>query len=248
MALPTPPGYGRLVPLDSNAHRGLGVRAGAARGFGATLNAVYLTVAEFFAAVRHYPIVFVRDEQGGEYVPVAVTALERGANLFVTACGEWEPGVYVPAWVRRYPFYAADLPGDAEGRDAVVCVDETALDPAAPPLFDETGAATDVWRRHERFVSDMQAAVRQTTAFARTLAAHDLLEPFEARALQRAGSARSLRGMHRVSEERMNGLDAGAVKELMARGELSRVYAHLISLEGFGALLDRTGACADADA
>ncbi len=44
--------------------------------------------------------------------------------------------------------------------------------------------------------------------------------------------------MHRVNEDRLNQLPAKAIKAMMSRGELSRVYAHLISLENFAKLLD----------
>ena len=47
-----------------------------------------------------------------------------------------------------------------------------------------------------------------------------------------------VRGLFRVSEDRLNTLSGEAVKELMVRGELSRIYAHLMSLDNFAALLD----------
>ena len=45
--------------------------------------------------------------------------------------------------------------------------------------------------------------------------------------------------MFRVSEEKLAGLTPETLKELMQKGILARVYAHLISLGNFGRLLDR---------
>ena len=52
--LAVPPGYRSLVPLDRERHAGLGVSAAAARRFGSALDAVYLTLPEFFQAARHF--------------------------------------------------------------------------------------------------------------------------------------------------------------------------------------------------
>ena len=47
-----------------------------------------------------------------------------------------------------------------------------------------------------------------------------------------------IKGLFRVSEEKLNDLPGDVVKDLMARGELSRIYAHLMSLDNFTTLLD----------
>ena len=46
--------------------------------------------------------------------------------------------------------------------------------------------------------------------------------------------------MHRVDEEKLNALGPRELKLLMRKGELRAVYAHLLSLENFGRLLDMT--------
>ena len=45
--------------------------------------------------------------------------------------------------------------------------------------------------------------------------------------------------MHRISEEKLQALPAGTLQELARNGMLSRVYAHLLSLDNFQRLLDR---------
>lgn len=246
MDKPLPPGYRRLIALDSDRHRGVGVRTADDYRFAAQLNALYLTVTEFFQAVRHYPVAFARDAVSAEVLPLAITGLAAGQNLFVDSAGRWAAGVYVPAYVRRYPFFTVELPEQQdEGPRAVVCVDEPALDPEAPPLFDAQGAPTEQWQRRERFINDMENARRQTREFTRSLESLELLEPFEAHAQPQGGQALQLRGLLRVSETRLNALSGEELKAMMSRGELSRIYAHLISLENFALLLDRVAARGD---
>ena len=228
-----PPGYRALVPLDKERHRGLGVRERFA--FARTLNYIYLTAAEFMLAARHYPIVFARLDTGA-FVPVAVTAMAADQNLFVDDEGTWAQGVYVPAYVRRYPFFLA--PGEGE---RPVAVDETALDADAPPLFDADGEPTPAWQRFEALLQDMEGARAQTERLSRTLKEAGVLEPFEAHAHPRGGTVRRLRGLFRVDERKLNALPAHVLRGMMKRGELSRVYAHLMSLDRFKELLERSG-------
>ena len=65
------------------------------------------------------------------------------------------------------------------------------------------------------------------------LEALDLLEPFEAQHTPSGGAPQRLRGMLRVAEARLNALEAATIQELMAQGQLARIYAHLMSLDNF---------------
>ena len=49
-----------------------------------------------------------------------------------------------------------------------------------------------------------------------------------------------LRGLFRVDENKLNSLDTKRVKSLMKNGQLSRIYAHLMSMDNFKFLLDRS--------
>lgn len=237
-----PPGYRSLVPLDRDRHGGYGVREPGRFGFARSLSAIQVTSVEFFRAARHYPIVFVRDPNAGAFMPLAVTALTTGANLFVDDRGEWLRHTYVPAYVRRFPFFTVRVAGaDAPGK-SVVCVEESALEADSDsPLFDAAGQATSVWSAYEKLIEDFEGARAPTDRLSKALVTLKLLEPFEAHAYPKLGQELRLRGLHRVSEKRLNALAAKDLRQLMKRGELSRIYAHLMSLDNFRDLLDRAG-------
>ena len=232
--LPSPPGYGPIVPLDRDAHRGLGVRENP--GFAAGLHAVYLTAIEILRAARDYPIVFARDA-GNSWFPMTLTGLQAGRNLFVSNGGAWRTGCYVPAYVRRHPFCTVLARREPEPQ-VVVCVEQAALDAGAPALFDADGKPTANWLRYEKLIQEMESARQATERFTASIAEHNLLEPFEAHAHPAGGQPLHVKGLFRVSEARLNKLPGKAVKALMTRGELSRIYAHLLSLDNFANLLD----------
>ena len=49
----------------------------------------------------------------------------------------------------------------------------------------------------------------------------------------------NLTGMYRVEEKKLAVLNAAQLKNLMKKGVMGRIFAHLISLDNFGRLLDR---------
>ncbi len=241
--IPSPAAYGRIVLLDRSRHGGMGIDAAATRAFLARLSAVYLTVRELVAAARFFPVAFVRDAGSGEYLPMAITGLVQGENLLLDAQGEWPAELYRPAYVRRFPFCTVRVRSEdrpEEPPQTLIAVQEDALSAdAEPALFDRDGLPTTAWTEYETLINEMEAAVEETRAFCRNLARLELLEPFEAHVQPRDLQALSVKGLHRISESRLNGLTGNAVKKLMKDGQLSRIYAHLFSLDNFGRLLDR---------
>ena len=74
------------------------------------------------------------------------------------------------------------------------------------------------------------------------LADYALLEPFTLEASLRESGAMNLGGMHRVDERKLEFLNAAQHRNLIRKGVMGRIYAHLISLENFARLLTRKDA------
>ncbi len=200
---------------------------------------MFVNAAEFGRAALDYPLVFVRAPGNTEPLPAAVLSLEAQRNLFVDAAGQWRPGAYVPAYARRHPFCIVQLPGDqkAETRN-LVCVEDGALVNSGKPLLDAQGEPTADWAPLLKMMEAMEAARAQTAAFGQRLDALGLLTPFDALALPNSAKPLRLQGMLRVDEAKLGKLDAKDLKNLLTRGELRAIYAHLLSLENFAKLLD----------
>lgn len=233
-----PPGYGRLVPLDRQRHAGLGLRPGLDHAWCSRINAVFVGAAEMSRAALDYPVAFLRESATGEFAPVAVLGLHQDQNLFVEG-GRWRENTYIPAYLRRYPFCLVDIPSrDGQEAQHLVCVQEDCLTPSAAPLFDSRGAPTAAWQPLMQLLESIERARQQTRALCMRLEALQLLVPFDAVAVPRAGRQSRLQGLHRVDEQKLQALSGRELRPLMKRGELRAVYAHLLSLENFGRLLD----------
>ena len=243
MNITIPPGYKGLVALDKEVHKGKGVVADRRAAFASGLTGVYLLAAEFVQASRHYPIVFAQDQQSGEFLSIAVTGLNQDQNLFVREDGEWEQDMYVPAYVRRWPFFGVRLTGEeAKNGNILICVDESGLEASSHTVFDGSGNPSTDFQPTQTLISEMEGARPATEHLCQTVKELGLLEPFEAHAFPKSGREMRLRGMFRVNENKLNELLAKDVKRLMKNGELSRIYAHMMSLDNFKFLMDRAAA------
>src|SRR5438105_1754402 len=110
--------YKNLQPLSSSLHGSLKIHPATTAPYFATANAIPLTIDEFIAAQRFFPIVF----SGGDMpVPLALLGLNEGVNVFVDGQGAPLNPFYIPAYVRRYPYLLARL--DEKAEELSLCYD-----------------------------------------------------------------------------------------------------------------------------
>jgi hypothetical protein len=238
MQITAPYGYGEVVPLQKN-HKVL-MPAGTTPIFCRTLNALAVSFSEFAAAARDYPIVFVSSDGGGSFAPLLVLGLADGCNLFVNAAGDWDPGVYLPAFVRRYPFCISKVYVDGKPRgERVICVAKAYLDEGGFALFDTEGRPTERWQAAERLIADYEADLDRTAQMCAALARLQILAPFSMQVVEDSRPATRLAGMFRVDEAKLAALRPAAHKALVTKGMMGRVYAHLHSLQNFSRLYAR---------
>lgn len=230
--------YNEVVPVSSERHHDLSIKAGSDFNFAAAANAVPVVAAEFGRASAEYPIVFAGE--GDNEMPVAILGAAPGQNLFVGRDGRWT-GNYVPAFVRRYPFVFAS---GAENRERLaLCVDETFAgcnrDGRGERLFDAAGERTQFLGSVIGFMQDYQGQYERTRAFAGQLRELDLLVPMQAQYNANDGSRRSLAGFRVVDRGRLKALDADRLTRLVRDDSMEWIFAHLSSLQHLASITQR---------
>ncbi len=231
--------YNTPEPLNREQHAKLAlVHTEKPYGFAAQGSAVPLTVTEFAPAALSFPVIFA----GEDRVPLAVMGLNNGENLFINADGSIEVGVYIPAYVRRYPFVLAN---DESQDRLIVCIDKGSSllsEAGQTPLFDDKGEPTEYTQNCIKFCDDFEAERRRTDSFVQLLKELDLFElktatftPTDAAGV--AGQPQTVAEYYGVSEDKLNALSAEQLKELQANGALAQIYAHLVSLVGWDKLI-----------
>jgi hypothetical protein len=244
MQINPPFGYGEIVPL----YRDQKVRLpapGALPEFCRRVNVVPISYSEFGLACRDYPLAFITTDQGQTFFPAGVLGVTGGENLFLRD-SRWDSSAYLPAYLRRYPFCMARVTLDSvEQADRLICVEKAFLSDDGERMFDDSGAALPRWQPIEKLLQEYEADLERGREMCAILADYALLEPFTLQASLKEGGAMNLGGMHRVDERKLEFLNAAQHKNLIRKGIMGRIYAHLISLENFARLLTRKDAAGE---
>jgi hypothetical protein len=222
--------YQSLSPLSSQAHAGTTIRMRSNYPEAAKTHAVPLTVDEFSLAMKHYPIVF---GSGDSAAPLALFGLSDGINNFVDAEGNWQKDVYIPAYIRRYPFLLAKFNENSE--ELTLCFDDKSAvidltGKEGVPLFDGEQASEHT-KSVLSFCEQFETAVARTRAFMDELQKLDIIIDGEVQ-LQQDGMEQPAvyRGFRMVSEEKLRELRGDQLRKIVQNGMIGLIYAHLFSL------------------
>jgi hypothetical protein len=222
--------YNDLMPLNSRDHGAFKSRTTDKATWLVGQHAVPLTVEEFPQAARHFPIVF---SSGDQPVPLALMGLNEGINVFVDDEGKMADNVYVPAYVRRYPFLLARL--TPEATELSLCFDPSSdllsADVEGAALF-EGEEPSETTKGMLQFCENFEEAGMRTGAFVEELKKHNLLMEGEV-AIQQEGNDQPFvyRGFQMVDQEKLRELRGDVLRGWNQSGLLPLLFAHLLSLD-----------------
>jgi hypothetical protein len=243
----TLPLYKKPEPLNLEAHRGKGLKYGDRPfDFLKDTHFVPLAAGEFAPASASFPIIFL----GETRIPVAVMGLTEGANLFVDpATGQFDRFAYLPGFVRRYPFVAAVHTDDKER--FTLCVDvESPLMSDKPdrPFFDDKGELTPFMQNVldivQRFETDVLATNQMVAEFRQLDLFEEKTTSFQPRDEQGnpVGEPQVIATYWGISFEKFKALPVAKLAELRDSGALGAIYAHMISIGRWDAIIGRAAA------
>lgn len=225
--------YRALQALDPVAHLGWGISPQEDYSHAQTANAIPLGVGEFWHASAHYPVVF--GPAGNSGFPIAITALREGRNLFVDAHNQWLAGVYIPNWLRRYPFWMQLSPDKQRANlwfDAtsprIVPLQE---DEDAQPLFDYRGNPNEALQRIIALCKQCNDDAQHTAAFMQALEQHHLLVERTATMELSPGVPYTLKGFRIIDVEAYHRLPDATLAQWLRNGWAGLVELHRASMQ-----------------
>ena len=237
--------YREPVLIDSQQHRHKKLRALDDYSITKDMHAVFVAATEFVNAALDFPIIFVatgeKDASGRAVVsPVALLGLTAGENLNVDGT-RWDAR-YLPAFIRRYPFFT----GNVQGSDAPAVFIDNAWsgfnDDSGEPLFDAEGKPAAALTHAIEFLQRFENEAALTRQFCARIAELDLLKEMKADATLPDGRSLSVDGFLAVDEEKLRALPDATVLELQRNGSLLLLHTHLVSLNNMRHLLARKAA------
>jgi len=227
------------VPLDNVEHASLRVTPCGSPELD-NVNQALVVPAEFEEIQREYPI-FIRKDQDGQFLTVALLGLEKGENLFLDE-GRWISR-YVPASHSRGPFYLGVRETEElqTGRELAVHID---LDDArvgtveGEPLFREHGG-NSAYLDH---VTSRLHLIHEGLAVApQMLAAFDelgLIQPIDAEVQLDDGTCYHLRSMLTIGMKQFQALPSDALERLHRSGFLAPAVFIRSSLPNLNRLVE----------
>lgn len=221
--------YNDLVLLSTQEHANWKSRATDKAIWLKDVNTIPLTVEEFPLAQRNFPIVF---SAGDNPFPIVLMGMNEGVNVFVDEDGTVNTPIYMPAYVRRYPFLLARIQPDSQ--ELSLCVDPTSdlvgeFDDGEP-LFNGS-EPSDTCRNTLQFCEQFEIAGQKTANFMAELEKHNLLMDGELNIDVGGEQPFNYRGFRMVDENKLRDIRGDILRGWNQSGLLALIYAHLFSLD-----------------
>jgi hypothetical protein len=233
--------YRNPVPLDAELHRHKRLQPLTDYSIANSLHATYVGVDEFGQAALEYVIMFVdagNDSAGrAQVTPAVLLGVKPGENLMVEG-KQWKAN-YIPAFIRRYPFWTTDT---TDPNAASVLVDAGwpgFSDTEGEPLFDTAGVPTTVLREALEFINRFEAEALRAREFCARLVHLDVLRETKADAVLPDGKTLSVKGFYSIEEAALRSLPDTTVLDLHRSGALALMHAHLLSLAHLRPMIER---------
>jgi len=228
------------VPLDNVEHRSLRVAHRRSPELD-NVNQALVVPGEFEEVQREYPI-FLRQDQDGQFVAVALLGLDKGENLFVQG-DEWNAR-YVPASHSRGPFFLGLREVEELGQTRQELALHVDLDDPrvgaeeGEPLFKEHGgnsAYLDHAASRLHLIHEGLAAATQMYAM---LAELGLIQPMELELQLGDGACYHVTSMFTIGMEQLRALKGPELDRLHRSGFLAPTIFIRSSLPNLNRLID----------
>lgn len=189
--------------------------------------------AEFRTAQAYYPILFYKDGNTGQFMPVLLLGFQTGENLFVNQQG-WQVS-YLPLDMARQPFTI----GLQQGERVIH------LDTAHPrvsategeALFLELGGHSPYLQQVAAQLETLHHGMIDAQQFCQQLLALELIESFVLDVTLNNGQQHSLHGFYTINEPRLAQLTGEQLLQLQQTGYLEAIYMMLASQAQFARLI-----------
>src|SRR5580692_12893828 len=159
----------QIVPLNKETHRLLKVDGRPSATYGDNQRFAHVIVNEFSQLVVHYPILFSKDMNTGEFYCGAMLGFDEGENLFLDEWRDLE--FYRPLGLQRVPFYA-------HGPDVAIDLDHPRVGVAeGVALFTDVGEPSRYLQRIIWAFQDLSSGIAVTRSFITSLLQLKLIEP-----------------------------------------------------------------------
>lgn len=237
-----------MVAIDQALHKETVIDTNKIEQHGSNLNLVPTVVGEFASLACHYPIVITKNEETGQFVPVAMLGFNQGENLFWDKVQEQWTGLYLPLQIQRQPFFLGAVEEAGEVK-SVVCMNtdspavveegsESGQVTQQKRLFTEDGQETEFFHQSKASLAQLLQGEKETDAFIKQLLELDLLQTLSLEITFEDSSTHSVKGLYTINKNKLMSLSQESVWSLHSSGFLEAIHTLSTSLGQIYRLVD----------
>ena len=230
-----------IVPLNSDNHLNLLISESQDYSRFVDQNLIPVVFHEFHHLATEFPLVFVKNSETGQFIPVAMMGIKNNLNLYCQT-NDW------PAPVRPRGFNNAPLSlvkTNQDGDNVLVCIDTSSplvTDPgeSAQRVFNDNKEQSDYLQKRTQALLEMAAFSEQTNNICQLLASKGLFSVKQLTVkLAQSEQPINIDGVYVVDEQALNQLSNDEFLSLKENGLLPLIYAHLLSLQQIPRLIEK---------
>ena len=224
-------------PLDQNQHRSLRMMTPQIDSIASTMSAFPIGLSESIQASSELPVVFIKDENTGQFRLVCLTGLKPGKNLYFD--GDNWLGRFRPRSLLPTPFSFAAM-GQKDQLAVCVDIDSPLISSSEGELlFTEEGKQTELLTREVDKLTQRFGDFKRADDFSSYLVERNLLSPVSLTVDPADGNRFDVTGFYSIEESAFNQLGAEDLLSLRDAGFLAFVYALFFSLGRVQDLLNK---------
>ena len=231
------------VLLNNVEHKDLRVISDRSAKYGDAVQYAITFSWEFRSIQAHYPILFRKGVEVGEFLAVALFGFENDENLFLNDSG-WDAN-YIPLTVEQKPFLIGFQQSADATKEPMIHVDMDSPRISASegqPVFEAHGGISPYLDRINSVLNTINEGYGVHQLFIGELVEHALLEPVSVDIELDGGSQHRLMGFYTINESKLYDLGGDVLGSLNEKGFLEPIYMAIASLSNIRDLIDRKNA------
>lgn len=219
-----------MTPLNNKQHANLKIQQSNDVSRFKKQHLIPITVQDFIPLSTEFPVVFVKNEETGQFTSVAMMGIRSGINLYCQDV-KWSCAV-APIGFHNAPLSLVKTSENSD--EVIVCFDENSSlisTDTGEALFDEQCQQTEFLNRKTQALLNVAEFTEQTQAIINILAQKKLLTSKQLNVkLTSEQEPVLISGIYLIDEKALNALSTEEFEDFRTKGLLPLIYAHLASL------------------
>ena len=229
----------KIIPLNNKTHVKLKLSQSNDYTRFKAQQLIPVVIQEFIQLATEFPIVFVKNSESGQFLPVAMMGVKANINLYCQN-KNWSANV-IPKIFHQAPFSL--MFNESTPNEVHIAINEQSPLLSAEKgeaLFNEQGEQSELLQNRSKNLVAMAEFTQQTKMFTDLLLEKKLLTQRQLTVkLNSEKQPLNIDGIYLIDESVLNNFTQTEFEEIRTKGLLPLIYAHLTSIHQISRLTQK---------